>query len=67
MEKQWYEELFENYGKRYDQESFTRGTAGECDFIEKGRLIITKSAEFWILAAEPEDIPWNLQREATQF
>jgi 2-polyprenyl-3-methyl-5-hydroxy-6-metoxy-1,4-benzoquinol methylase len=33
--KQWYEELFENYGDKYDHESFTQGTAGECDFIEK--------------------------------
>lgn len=33
--KQWYEELFENYGKKYDNESFTQGTIGECDFIEK--------------------------------
>jgi len=33
--KQWYEELFENYGKKYDKESFTQGTIGECDFIEK--------------------------------
>lgn len=33
--KQWYEELFENYGVKYDNESFTQGTAGECDFIEK--------------------------------
>lgn len=33
--KQWYEELFENYGRKYDRESFTKGTAGECDFIEK--------------------------------
>lgn len=33
--KQWYEELFENYGMKYDRESFTQGTAGECDFIEK--------------------------------
>lgn len=32
--KQWYESLFENYAKRYDQESFTQGTIGECDFIE---------------------------------
>jgi SAM-dependent methyltransferase len=30
----WYEELFDNYARRYDGESFTRGTAGECDFIE---------------------------------
>ncbi len=32
---QWYEELFRDYGEKYDNESFTRGTAGECDFIEK--------------------------------
>jgi SAM-dependent methyltransferase len=32
--KQWYESLFENYGKKYDDEVFTRGTLGECDFIE---------------------------------
>lgn len=33
--KQWYEELFENYGQKYDQECFAQGTLGECDFIEK--------------------------------
>ena len=33
--KQWYESLFENYGKKYDNESFTHGTIGECDFIEE--------------------------------
>ena len=33
--KQWYETLFENYSKTYDKESFTQGTAGECDFIEQ--------------------------------
>ena len=33
--KQWYESLFENYGLKYDNESFTQGTIGECDFIEK--------------------------------
>ena len=33
--KQWYETLFENYAKSYDKESFTQGTAGECDFIEQ--------------------------------
>jgi 2-polyprenyl-3-methyl-5-hydroxy-6-metoxy-1,4-benzoquinol methylase len=33
--KPWYESLFENYARRYDQESFTKGTLGECDFIEK--------------------------------
>ena len=32
--KQWYEELFENYAIKYDQEGFTHGTIGECDFIE---------------------------------
>jgi 2-polyprenyl-3-methyl-5-hydroxy-6-metoxy-1,4-benzoquinol methylase len=32
--KQWYESLFENYGLKYDQEIFTQGTSGECDFIE---------------------------------
>jgi 2-polyprenyl-3-methyl-5-hydroxy-6-metoxy-1,4-benzoquinol methylase len=32
--KQWYESLFENYANKYDKEDFTRGTAGECDFIE---------------------------------
>ncbi|MCD4766571.1 MAG: class I SAM-dependent methyltransferase [Methanosarcinales archaeon] len=33
--KQWYETLFEDYGKKYDNENFTQGTIGECDFIEK--------------------------------
>jgi len=33
--KQWYEELFENYGMKYDNENFTQGTIRECDFIEK--------------------------------
>ncbi len=33
--KQWYEQLFEDYGEKYDKESFTHGTLGECDFIEK--------------------------------
>ena len=32
--KQWYELLFQNYALKYDNESFTRGTSGECDFIE---------------------------------
>ncbi len=35
MKKQWYEEFFENYANRYDQEPFTKGTTGEVDFIEK--------------------------------
>jgi 2-polyprenyl-3-methyl-5-hydroxy-6-metoxy-1,4-benzoquinol methylase len=33
--KQWYEVLFENYARKYDNESFTQGAVGECDFIEK--------------------------------
>ncbi|MBE9480375.1 MAG: methyltransferase domain-containing protein [Bacteroidetes bacterium] len=32
--KQWYEELFKDYADKYDQESFTKGTIGEVDFIE---------------------------------
>ena len=33
--KQWYEVLFENYANNYEKEPFTKGTLGECDFIEK--------------------------------
>ncbi|HZW38335.1 MAG TPA: class I SAM-dependent methyltransferase [Ignavibacteriaceae bacterium] len=33
--KQWYEELFENYALKYENEVYTQGTLGECDFIEK--------------------------------
>lgn len=33
--KHWYEELFENYANSYENESFTQGTQGEVDFIEK--------------------------------
>ncbi|MCL2511395.1 MAG: class I SAM-dependent methyltransferase [Bacteroidales bacterium] len=33
--KQWYESFFENYAQKYDNENFTHGTIGECDFIEK--------------------------------
>jgi len=33
--KQWYESIFENFGKKYDNESFVQGTIGECDFIER--------------------------------
>jgi hypothetical protein len=33
--KKWYESLFENYGNKYDNERYTKGTIGECDFIEK--------------------------------
>ncbi|MBN1393486.1 MAG: methyltransferase domain-containing protein [Pirellulales bacterium] len=32
---QWYETLFANYGKTYDKESFTQGTVGEADFVER--------------------------------
>jgi SAM-dependent methyltransferase len=32
--KKWYEELFQDYGEKYDKEVYTRGTIGECDFIE---------------------------------
>ncbi len=31
---QWYEELFADYARTYDGESFTQGTQGEVDFIE---------------------------------
>jgi 2-polyprenyl-3-methyl-5-hydroxy-6-metoxy-1,4-benzoquinol methylase len=41
--KQWYEELFENYGMKYDKENFAQGTIGECDFIEK-EIIYNKTA-----------------------
>lgn len=34
VKKQWYESLFENYAEAYDREGFTRGTSGECDFLE---------------------------------
>jgi 2-polyprenyl-3-methyl-5-hydroxy-6-metoxy-1,4-benzoquinol methylase len=33
-QKQWYEILFENYGRKYDAEIYTQGTIGECDFFE---------------------------------
>ncbi len=33
--KPWYEELFDNYARTYDRESFVQGTSGECDFIER--------------------------------
>jgi len=32
---QWYEELFKDYGEKYENESFAQGTIGECDFIER--------------------------------
>lgn len=33
--RRWYEELFANYAKTYDEECFTKGTLGEVDFLEK--------------------------------
>jgi 2-polyprenyl-3-methyl-5-hydroxy-6-metoxy-1,4-benzoquinol methylase len=44
--KQWYETLFQNYAKKYENEIFTKGTIGECDFIE---LEINKNKVFSIL------------------
>jgi len=38
--KQWYETLFENYGLTYDNEVFTQGTIGECDFIESEIVLL---------------------------
>lgn len=32
--KKWYEDIFEDFGEKYDRECFTQGTLGECDFIE---------------------------------
>ncbi len=34
MAKKWYEALFTDYAETYDREPFTRGTIGECDFLE---------------------------------
>lgn len=31
----WYETLFANFGRTYDQECFTQGTVGEVDFVER--------------------------------
>ncbi len=33
--KQWYQTFFENYSRQYDNESFTQGTIGECNYIEQ--------------------------------
>lgn len=33
--KCWYQAFFENYGNTYEKEPYTKGTKGECDFIEK--------------------------------
>lgn len=32
--KQWYETLFENFSQKYENESFTKGTKAEVDFLE---------------------------------
>lgn len=32
--KEWYEELFNNYAEKYENEVFTQGTTGEVDFLE---------------------------------
>lgn len=32
--KQWYEIFFNSYSSNYDNEPFTKGTSGECDFFE---------------------------------
>jgi hypothetical protein len=53
IKKQWYESLFENYGQRYDNEIFTQGTVGECDFIEneldhkKSLTILDVGLRYW--------------------
>jgi hypothetical protein len=33
-QRPWYETLFAHYARRYDAEPFTRGTEGECAFID---------------------------------
>lgn len=32
---QWYETLFEYFGRTYDKECYTQGTVGEVDFVER--------------------------------
>ena len=56
--KQWYKSLFEGYGQTYDSESFTQGTAGECDFIER-ELDFNNLLKYWMSVAEQADIPLN--------
>ena len=55
--KQWYEELFENYAEKYDNESFTTGTIGECDFIEN-EINFNKALKI---------IPWATQTNAKRL
>ena len=35
MDQQWYQTLFANYARQYDEEVYTRGTLGEVDFLEQ--------------------------------
>jgi len=35
MSQQWYQTLFANYARQYDEEVYTRGTQGEVDFLEQ--------------------------------
>lgn len=35
MGLKWYVDLYENYGKSYEEEPFVKGTEGEVDFLEK--------------------------------
>jgi len=32
----WYQEMFQNYAEKYENEVYTQGTPGEVDFFEKG-------------------------------
>jgi len=41
---QWYEELFQDYADKYDNEEFTKGTLGEVDFIER-EIIFNKECK----------------------
>lgn len=35
MEQHWYQTLFANYARQYDDEVYTQGTLGEVDFLEE--------------------------------
>ena len=63
MAKKWYESLFTDYAAAYDRESFTRGTDGECDFIEArddhGRPIGIDCDERWYI---PSELTWLLRQ-----
>ena len=60
----WYEALFANFGKTYDKESFTQGTVGEVDFVERelGQIGRNKS---WTSAAARAGTLSSLPSEAT--